>query len=315
MELTPLYATLGFLLAAYSVIGNDSVQTLGTFISSNRKTRWYWMWLAASAVLIFAVLSSWITSGGDISHGRLESIPYQSIEWYHLLGPLVLLLLTLTGIPVSTTFMVLSLFASTLVLEKMLIKSFIGYGVGASAALIIWWGISAFINEDEPVNEKNAIAWRFAQWITTGLLWYTWLSHDMANIAVFLPRDLSVFWLLFVILTCVIYLGIIFYIQGGKIQNIVLEKSSTEYVRSATLIDFVLALLLLCFKQWNSIPMSTTWVFVGLLCGREIAIYHHHPSKKIKAVFPLVLKDFLKMMVGLSVSVGIALLIHEFIAP
>ena len=32
MELLSLYALLGFMLAFYSVIANDSVQTLGTFI-------------------------------------------------------------------------------------------------------------------------------------------------------------------------------------------------------------------------------------------------------------------------------------------
>ena len=35
MELLSLYALLGFMLASYSVIANDSVQTLGTFIASN----------------------------------------------------------------------------------------------------------------------------------------------------------------------------------------------------------------------------------------------------------------------------------------
>ena len=35
MELLSLYALLGFVLASYSVIANDSVQTLGTFIASN----------------------------------------------------------------------------------------------------------------------------------------------------------------------------------------------------------------------------------------------------------------------------------------
>ncbi len=30
----------GFLLAAYSVIANDSIQTLGTWIASNKKVNW-----------------------------------------------------------------------------------------------------------------------------------------------------------------------------------------------------------------------------------------------------------------------------------
>ena len=35
ITLTSFYAIVGFLLASYSVVGNDSVQTLGTFIASN----------------------------------------------------------------------------------------------------------------------------------------------------------------------------------------------------------------------------------------------------------------------------------------
>ena len=37
MDLTLIYTIVGFSLAAYSVIANDSVQTLGTFIASNQR--------------------------------------------------------------------------------------------------------------------------------------------------------------------------------------------------------------------------------------------------------------------------------------
>jgi hypothetical protein len=46
MSLSLVFGAVGFLLAALAVIGNDSAQTLGTFISSNsKKVKWYWMWL------------------------------------------------------------------------------------------------------------------------------------------------------------------------------------------------------------------------------------------------------------------------------
>ena len=41
MEGLSLWMALGFLFAAYSVIANDSVQTLGTFIASNNE-RFHW---------------------------------------------------------------------------------------------------------------------------------------------------------------------------------------------------------------------------------------------------------------------------------
>ena len=53
MEITLLYSIIGFLLAAYSVVANDSVQTLGTFIDSNsQRFKWYYLWIAASSVLL-----------------------------------------------------------------------------------------------------------------------------------------------------------------------------------------------------------------------------------------------------------------------
>ena len=67
--------------------------------------------------------------------------------------------------------------------------------------------------------------------------------------------------LLFCFGMCVFY---IFWERGGKIQKIVYSKTGTRYTRSATIIDFVYAIILLYFKQYNDIPMSTTWVFVGL---------------------------------------------------
>ena len=104
----------------------------------------------------------------------------------------------------------------------------------------------------------------------------------------------------------------IFWEKGGKIQKIILDKQSTRYVRSATIIDLVYAFILLFFIQYNDIPMSTTWVFVGLLCGREFAIATvSNGSYKIKHVFPIVGRDFLKMMLGLFVSVGIVIGIHS----
>jgi len=311
MEMMTLYMLIGFLLAAYSVIGNDSVQTLGTFINSNRDVKWYWMWAGASAVLIATVLSGWYFGGGDISHGRLNKIPFETIEWYHALAPGVLLLLTRIGIPVSTSFLVLSAFASTVVLEKMLLKSAMGYAVAAIAAYVVWLVIAKILDEKQkPLCHGAAQKWRIAQWCSTGLLWYMWLSHDMANIAVFLPRDLPVDLLIGVIGVFIFGLAFMFYERGGKIQQIVIQKTDTRYVRSATLIDLFYAFVLWYFKMYNDIPMSTTWVFVGLLAGREFAIATVM-DRKIKRVFPMVFKDFGKMMIGLLASVGVVLAIHQ----
>ena len=314
MDMLLLYTLVGFLLASYSVIANDSVQTLGTFIASNsERFKWYYLWGAASSVLLFTLWYGWASNGGDISYGRLNKIPYQEIQWYHAMAPAALLLLTRVGVPVSTSFLVLSAFASTFILEKMLMKSVMGYALAAVVAYGMWFVVARYLDEkNDPVAEKNKSKWRVAQWWSTGFLWYTWLSHDLANIAVYLPRQLSVEWMTLVSVVFVSLLGWIFYEKGGKIQTVVLEKQNTRYVRSATIIDLVYAFILLFFKQYNDIPMSTTWVFVGLLCGREFAIATiSSGAYKIKNVFPIVGKDFLKMMIGLGVSVAIVMAIHN----
>ena len=316
MDALTLWMAIGFAFAAYSVIANDSVQTLGTWIASNNdKFNWKIMWGCASAVLLYTLWYGWTTNGGDISYGRLNKIPFQEIQWYHAMAPGLLLILTRIGVPVSTSFLVLSAFASTFVLEKMLVKSMMGYAVAAVAAYIIWIGVTKLLDEAKPVKEEHKKAWRIAQWVTTGFLWFTWLSHDMANIAVFLPRQIPWDLMVLVSLIFVFGLGYMFREGGGKIQNIVIEKHNTRYVRSATIIDAVYFLILLFFKEINDIPMSTTWVFVGLLCGRELAMATMTGKEKFKTVFPLITKDFIKMMIGLGASVGVVLMIHYVIVP
>ena len=317
MDVITLWMAIGFLLAAYSVIANDSVQTLGTWIASNNeKFNWKTLWIAASAVLLWALWYGWTVNGGDISYGRLNKIPWQEVKWYHAMAPALLLLLTRIGVPVSTSFLVLSAFASTFVLEKMLIKSIMGYAVAAVAAYAIWIVITKIVDEkNDPVKEEHKIYWRVGQWVTTGFLWWTWLSHDMANIAVFLPRQIPIDLMFIISLVFVIGLGFMFRERGGKIQQIVLEKHNTRYVRSATLIDLFYWLVLWFFKELNDIPMSTTWVFVGLLCGRELAMATMLGNGKLKVVFPLIGKDFLKMITGLLASVGIVITIHYVLIP
>ena len=318
MDLTLFYTIVGFGLAGWSVIANDSVQTLGTFIAS--KSKWFkWYTLAGSASFMMAVvlIYGWWAYDGDISFGRLTRIPYQEIQWYHAVAPGILLLLTRVGIPVSTTFLVLSAFASTVVLEKMLMKSVVGYGLAAVAAYICWIVISKFINEkfDEVTTGWKIAFWRNAVWVSSAYLWAAWLSHDVANIAVYLPRQLNISLLLIVVSYFTILLFYIFYIQGGAIQKVVLDKTGTRYARSATIINTIYAGVLYYFKELNDLPMSTTWVFVGLLCGRELAISTMNKEYKFKYVFPLIGKDFVKMVFGLSVSVGIVLSIHYIIIP
>ncbi|GAL77515.1 hypothetical protein JCM19274_5228 [Algibacter lectus] len=112
MDFSTIVIYLGFTLAAYSVIGNDTIQTLGTFLSSNERKKWWVLWLYAGGILTFTLIYGYITHDGDVSYGRLEKYPMPNppFSWYYILPPIILMILTRTGIPVSTSFLILTFF-------------------------------------------------------------------------------------------------------------------------------------------------------------------------------------------------------------
>ena len=315
MDFISLWALLGFMFACYAVTANDSIQTLGTYISSNRDIKWYWMFAFMGSIFVATMVYGF--NSGDPAFGRLDKFLYIEPQWYHAAAPLVLVILTRLKIPVSTTFLVLSVFASSLVMEKMLVKSFLGYAVSFVFAFGSWFLISKYIlNEGEKGVDSHNNHWRIAQWVTTGWLWSTWLKHDLANIMVFLPRyhpTGDTVYELFVISVMLVGLAFMFWERGGRIQEIVLSKTNTRYVRSATLIDLVYCFVLYFFKELNNIPMSTTFVFMGMLAGRELGIWVHqgygnltYGKEHKKAIFPMLYTDFLRLMLGLAISVSLA---------
>ena len=187
-----------------------------------------------------------------------------------------------------------------------------GYGVAAIFAYVVWLVVSKFINEKSKPNPKYDKLWRVGQWMATGWLWVTWLQHDHANIAVFLPREHSLLGTSLIVLFYITVLGWVFKEGGGKIQKLIQSKSNTKFVRSATIIDLIYAFTLYFFKELNNIPMSTTFVFIGLLAGRELGIYTSLlKPNNIKKVFPMIGKDFLKLLLGIGISLLIVLFIQS----
>lgn len=271
----------GFLMATYSVMGNDApAQVLGTLIASHPNKRWI-LWLGSSVLLVAALVYSWVNYDYGIAFDRLQKIPYTQMEWYYLLGPIGLLILTRFGVPVSTSFMMLSMFSSGIVLEKIITKSMVGYGLALIIAFVIWVVLSKMA-ERITLGQARMVFWRPMQYITTGILWWFWLSHDLANIGVFLPRQISPYELIFICLVMVGALAYIFKEAGGKVHTFVFKGERNMDIRVATLIDSIYAMLLIVFKEWNNLPMSTTWVFVGLMAGRELgrAVWGAHDMRE-----------------------------------
>ena len=301
---------IGFCLAAYSIVGNDVPQTLGTFISSNAHRPWWILWIYTSTILTIVLLYGWWVSGvGDASYGRLETIPFpkEGMTWLYVVPPLILLFLTRFGIPVSTTFLVLTIFSPSS-LSAMLTKSMLGYAVAFVVAIIIYRFVvkKVTIYFSQTRHHPPPRIWIAIQWVATGFLWSQWLIQDLANIFVYVPRVVPFWFMLFAIAVFITLLGIVFYKRGGAIQNIIDTKTGVQDVRSATIIDFMYALILLVFKEMSNIPMSTTWVFLGLLAGREFAMAMHLNEVNKYRTSRNVSKDAMKLMLGLAVSILLA---------
>lgn len=328
-----LWAAIGFFLAAYAVVGNDALQTLGTFINSNEDLHWTVLFAFAATILTFVFYWGYfglsidfstfsITQGavGDTSFGRLNNTakyPIFEPQWYHALPPLALLVLTRFGIPVSTTFMVLSIFATMSGLTSMLTKSLIGYGLAFVVGGVIYAILAPTIERWflKTANSHKSLHWVVLQWVTTGYLWGVWLMQDFANIFIFLPRGFNDdgtaalnFWEASAgIGGIVLLLAYTFWNKGGPVQRILRSKSNVQDIRSATIIDFTYASLLYYFKEVNDIPMSTTWVFLGLIAGREFAIATIDAIRSPAATAKIVGSDALKAIVGLAISVALAI--------
>ncbi len=304
---------VGFLLASYSIVANDALQTLGTFLAANSKRPWWVLWFYATGILFAVLIYGWFTHSGDVSYGRLASIPHpRPFTWLYVIPPLVLLGLTRLGMPVSTTFLVLTVF-SPKSLGGMVSKSLLGYGLAFIVAALVYLAIARVMEKRilSTAGEPPSRAWTILQWLSTGFLWTQWLIQDLANIFVYLPRPLEG-WLLLVCLTLMGGLQAwIFYTAGGPIQKIVTSKTGTSDIRAATVINFLFAIVLLYFKEYSNLPMSTTWVFLGLLAGRELAMTIRLKVRSLRQTGHLVLRDVLKATIGLLASVALALLLPK----
>ena len=312
----PQYAMwAGFLFAAYAAIANDSIQTIGTFIASNQDKKWWVLWIFIGGIFFFTMFYSWINFAGDVSHGRLTSKGFEiaptEFHFLQIAAPIFLLILTRLRMPVSTTFILLTSFAATpAAVGGVLAKSMSGYILSFLMGLIFFLIVAKAAKKY--FTGKAKFGWTIAQWITSGTLWSVWLMQDAANIAVYLPRSLNTGEFIGFTTIVVIGLGLLLYYKGGRIQKIVTEKSVVTDVRFATLIDLIYCVILFYFKLHSKVPMSTTWVFIGLLAGRELGMaIMKTGDKSVWNAVKLGFKDMSYALIGLVISIAIAIGVND----
>ncbi|MDP3971118.1 MAG: hypothetical protein Q8P90_05535 [bacterium] len=299
---------IGFIFASYPVIANDSIQTLGTFIASNRDVAWWKKWLFMGGIFIITMVFSWIMFDGDLSFQRLASKGFNetptAFHYLQIIAPLALLVLTRLRIPVSTSLLILTAFATEAsAIQKVVMKSLNGYVLAFVGAVILWGLITRL--EEKLFTSPAKPYWRWLQWITTGILWSFWWQQDAANIAVYLPRQIPLIGLIGFLAVIFFGLGLLMKKGGERIQQIVEEKSYIVDIRSATIIDALYAVILWYFKVISNIPMSTTWVFLGLLAGRELMIALRSKRKGKRSFWSagrIIALDAVAATIGLIIS-------------
>ena len=133
-----------------------------------------------------------------------------------------------------------------------------GYVIAFLTAIIVWYLITDIFERFK--KTKPSRVWVPLQWVSSGALWSVWLTQDMANIAVVLPRSLSAEQFTVVASTIFFGMGLLFYLKGDRIQEIVLEKSNVIDVRAAT----VLTLYMLVFIFVENYKYNTYKHNVGI---------------------------------------------------
>ncbi|MBM9575940.1 hypothetical protein JWG45_02130 [Leptospira sp. 201903070] len=307
---------VAFFISAFSVAGNDAVQTVGTFIESKRTVHWIPKLAVLGGTIAIIFLGAWVFHDSQVHFGRLESFPeVREFNLIQLLAPLILVIITRLKSPISTTFLILGLFGGSNI-EKMLTKSFFGYGIAFGVAILVW-GILVKVDpkeykEDHVPDPRSEKRWALFQWASTIYLWIAWLRQDAANIVIYLPRHLSILEFALAISMLIVALGIILYTNGGTIQEIVTEKSDIQWSKAATIVDLVYGTILIVFHEWSKMPMSTTWVFLGMLAGREIILnFMTFRDLPYLETFRKVGKDVLLASMGIAVSVFIFILASQ----
>lgn len=172
----------------------------------------------------------------------------------------------------------------------------------------LWYGLYNIIKKYFK-SRKHHIGWSVVQWLVGGTLWFVWLMQDGANIVVFIPRQQSLVHFIIFAATIFFGLGLLFYLRSDKIQEVVSEKVRISDVRAATLVDFTYVLMLIQKLFISKVPMSTTWVFLGTIGGREIAVNLARKkdgnANKRKAI-GLIGKNFMNASICLVISVALA---------
>ena len=136
------------------------------------------------------------------------------------------------------------------------------------------------------------------QWISSGFLFCSWLTQNIPNTIVYIPRLINLHSLILFIILGICTIGFTIYNKGGPIQDIVDKKTDISNIKATTIINSTFAIIILLMNQINKIPVATTWIFLGVLGGREMGLIKYEKNDlPLKTKFLIAQKAILKDLI------------------
>lgn len=134
---------------------------------------------------------------------------------------------------------------------------------------------------------------------------------ELCVFGVYLRRTLEVWELGMTVAWLVVLTAVVAWNRGERVQTVVDKKTNTRNMREASLMDLLYGTILFVFKQKIKVPMSTTWIFLGFLAGREFGIVITDFScARLTSALKMMGWDALMAFIGFVVSI-VALLIQN----
>jgi hypothetical protein len=103
--------------------------------------------------------------------------------------------------------------------------------------------------------------------------------------------------------------------KSNKMQEILSSKKNANNLKINVLINLLFSAILFIFKIISNISIATTFVFLGILAGKEVAIAFSESDifgKTYKKTILTVLRDINKCILGVCVSLAFVIFINFF---
>lgn len=267
------FAWILTILTTYHIMANNAVQIIGMFVASNDKKDKLKIWLLLSVIFVLTVLISWLFFDKQLHFSLLNSIQYnENLSILLIFLPIILYFFTKKNIPISATFLIIPIFSNNNTLQSMVVKTLISYFLSFTISFIFWYFLyikyKNFI-DIEKNNNKNR--WIIIEYLSTAMLLGIWLVTSTCTFTIFLPRVFTIKYLILFIIVGIFSILVILYNDNTTIKKIIGNKSDINY-KSGAIFNILFAMIMLSVQYISKIPITSTWVFLGVLAGRELAI-------------------------------------------